>query len=151
MERERRKASKEQRPKPLPFSITQEQLQGYEYSSYPISASAIARKINFLVKEDIDAKKMKRFSYRNINYWLREIGMIEWREWGNGKRKRFPTSEGEAIGLILEIWENYGKRSPVIYFSKEAEQFVIDNIEAVIAAEKGTISDPQDGDEKTND
>ena len=67
----------------LPFSITQEQLQSFEYSSYPISASAIARKINFLVKEAIDEKKIKRFSYRNINYWLYDIGMIEWREWEN--------------------------------------------------------------------
>jgi hypothetical protein len=29
--------------------------------------------------------------------------MIEWREWYNGKSKRFPIAEGEAIGLVLEI------------------------------------------------
>jgi hypothetical protein len=152
IDRERRKQPKEKKSPRLPFSITQEQLEKFEYSSYPISASAIARKINWLVKEDIEEKKIEKFSYRKINYWLREIGMIEWREWNNGKSKRFPTPEGEAMGLILEIWENYGRKSPVIYFSEEAQHFIIDNFEAVIAAEKGSISPLlEEDDEDTND
>ena len=118
-----------------PFSITQEQLARFEYSSCPISASAIARKINWLVKEDIEEKKIEKFSYRKINYWLHEIGMIEWREWDDGKIKRFPTPEGEAVGLLLEMWENYGRKAPVIYFSEEAQRFIIDNFEAVVATE----------------
>ena len=75
--------------------------------------------------------------------------MIEWREWGNGKSKRFPTAEGESIGLVLKIWENYGRKSPVIYLSEEAQHFIIDNIEAVMAAEKGSISSvlEEDGEE----
>jgi hypothetical protein len=78
--------------------------------------------------------------------------MIEWREWENGKQKRFPTAEGEAIGLILQIWENYGRKSPVIYLSEQGQHFIIDNIEAVMAAEKGSISPvPEEDDEETND
>ena len=144
IERERRKLPKEKKPAPPPFSITQEQLQNFEYASFPISASAIARKINWLVREDIEARRMERFSYRKINYWLRDIGMIEWREWHNGKSRRFPTPEGEAAGLILQVWENYGRSTPVIYFSTEAQHFIIDNFEAVMAAEKGTIEPMQD-------
>ena len=87
---------------------------------------------------------MECFSYRKINYWLRSIGMIEWRDWENGKQKRFPTADGEAVGLVLKIRENYGRRSPVIYFSSEAQQFVIDNIEAVIAAERGSLESHRD-------
>jgi hypothetical protein len=95
---------------------------------------------------------MEEFSYRKIHYWLRDIGMIEWREWTDGKAKRFPTAEGEAIGLVWEIRENYGRKSPVIYLSKEAQHFIIDNMEAVMAAEKGSIFPLQDeDDEETND
>ena len=150
---ERRKVPKEKKSKKLPFSITPEQLQQFEYSQYPISVSAMARKINWLVREDIEEKRMEKFSYRKINYWLHDIGMIEWREWGdNGKSKRFPTSDGEAIGLVLRIWENYGRKSPVIYLSEEAQHFIIDNIEAVMAAEKGSISFAQDeGEDVQND
>ena len=152
IDRERRKMPKEKKPVRLPFSITPEQLQNFEYSSYPISVSAMGRKINWLVREDIEEKKIEKFSYRKINYWLRDIGMIEWREWENGKNKRFPTPEGESMGLVLEIWENYGRRSPVIYLSEEAQHFIIDNIEAVIAAEKGSVSPVLEGDdEETND
>ncbi len=43
--------------------------------------------------------------------------MIEWREWENGKIKHFPTAQGEEVGLVLKIWENYGRKLPVIYFS----------------------------------
>ena len=150
IERERRKTARENKPRMLPFSITQEQLQCFEFSQQPISASAIARKINFLVKDAIEEKRMKRFSHRNINYWLCEIGMIEWREWHTGKRKRFPTPEGEAIGLVLEIWENYGKSSPVIYFSEEAQHFIIDHIEAIIAVGTEMAADQKNSDEEAD-
>ena len=148
IDRERRKATKEKKPERLPFSITPEQRQQFEYSPYPISVSAMGRKINWLVREEIEEKRMEKFSYQKINYWLRDIGMIEWREWGNGKKKRFPTPEGEAIGLILQFWENYGRKSPVIYLSEEAQHFIIDNIEAVMAAEKGSISPLQEDDDE---
>ena len=58
--------------------------------------------------------------------------MLEWKEW-EYKHKRVPTPAGEAIGLILVMWENYGRRSPVVYFTEQAQRFVIDNIDAVIA------------------
>ena len=146
IERERKKLSKEKKADRLPFSITSKQLEGFEYSTTPISVSAMAQKINWLVREDIEEMKIKKLSYRNINYWLHSIGMIEWREWNNGKKKRFPTPEGEAMGLVLKIWENYGRKSPVVYLSEEAQHFIIDNIDAVIAAEKGSISPVQDDD-----
>ena len=152
IDRERRKVSREKKSERLPFSITPEQLERFEYSSMPISVSAMGKKINWLVREDIEEMKMEKFSYRKINYWLHAIGMIEWRAWENGKFKRFPTPEGEAIGLVLQIWENYGKRYPVIYLSEEAQPFIIDNIEAVMAAEKGSLSPMQEEDgEETND
>ena len=146
IERERKKVSKEKKADRLPFSITPEQLEKFEYSAMPISVSAMAQKINWLVREDIEEMRIKKLSYRNINYWLHSIGMIEWREWNNGKKKRFPTPEGEAMGLVLKIWENYGRKSPVVYLSEEAQHFIIDNIDAVIAAEKGSISPMQDDD-----
>ena len=152
IDRERRKVSKEKKSERLPFSITPEQLEQFEYSSMPISVSAMGKKINWLVREDIEEMKIEKFSYRKINYWLHAIGMIEWREWETGKSKRFPTPEGEAIGLVLQIRENYGRRSPVIYLSEEAQHFIIDNIEAVMAAEKGSLSPVQEDDgEETND
>ena len=152
IDRERRNMPKEKKSTRLPFSVTDEQLRNFEYSSSPISVLAMGRKINWLVREDIEKKKIKKFSHKKIHYWLRSIGMIEWREWEDGQKKRFPTADGEAIGLILEIWENYGRKSPVIYLSEAAQHFIIDNMEAVLAAEKGSISPlPEEDDESMND
>ena len=40
----------------------------------------------------------------------------------------------------------------MIYFTEEAQHFIIDNIEAVIAAKKGSISPLlEEDDEETND
>lgn len=147
-DRERKRESKANRYEKAPFSITFEQLQGFEYTDFPISATVMARKINALVKDDIDQRRMKPLSYRNINHWLKAIGMIEWRKWDDGKSKRFPTEAGEGVGLVLQIWENYGRSTPVIYFSEKAQHFIIDNIDAVIAAaERGADEAHQDDEE----
>ena len=154
IDRERRKQPKENRSERLPFSITQEQLNDFGYSPNPLSATAVARKINWLVREDIEQKKIEKLSYRKITQWLMNIGMIEYREWEDGKIKRFPTTEGESIGLVLADWDNYGRRTPVIYFTEEAQRFIIDNIDAVIATEikKGKTSYPWViNDEELND
>ena len=136
-----------------PFAISPEQLEKFEYSADPISSTAMARKINWLVRDDIDEKRIKKLSYRSIIQWLINIGMIEYREWENGKSKRFPTADGEEIGLVLSIWEKDGRRTPVIYFNVEAQRFIIDNIDAVIATEvkKGKASYPSGKDNEEDD
>ena len=149
IERERKKMPKEKNAERLPFSITPEQLQKIVYSTQPISVTSMGRKINGLVWEEIAEKRMEKFSYRQINYWLHNMGLIEWREWGNGKLRRFPTADGEAIGLVLEIWENYGRSSPVIYLTEAAQRFIVDNIEAVMVAEVGTSSPSSEEDEES--
>ena len=133
IERTRKQETREKKSEILPFSITPEQLQQYVYSPTPISVSAMGKKINWLVREDIEEKRMKKFPSRNVYNWLQALGMIEWREWDYGKLKRFPTAEGESIGLVLKIWENYGRRTPVVNLSEEAQHFIIDNIEAILA------------------
>lgn len=153
MEFERKRELKEQKNTILRFSVTHEQLQHFEYSPTPISVTDIVQRINCLV-EDVVERKMERLSYRQINQWLLDIGMMEWREWENGKSKRFPTPEGEAIGLVSLIWEKYGRRAPTIYFSEEAQRFIIDNMDAVMATkvEKGKKSYRSNGDaEDTED
>lgn len=131
-----------------PFSITQEQLQNFEYSIEPIPASAIARRINWLVKEDIEQKQMRAFPHRNIYYWLRAANMIEWRIWKNGRSKRYPTALGEELGLVLHFRKTNGTGKPHIYFSEQAQRLIVDNIEAVLAAQKGT---PGEDNEESSD
>jgi hypothetical protein len=147
--RELKKLPKEPKPARIAFAVTPEQLEKYEYEAFPISASVLARKIVGLA-DGAKEKNMERFSYRKINRFLENIGMIEWREWENGKLKRFTTREGEDIGLEVRIWENYGRCAPIIGFTEAAQRFILDNLDAVIATEikKGKTSEPSDDDEE---
>ena len=141
IDRESKKEEREKKSRLVDFSITHEQLQNFEYSSKPISVTVLAKKINRLV----EGENMRKLSYRQIAGWLLNIGMLEYKDIGNGKMKRHPTQQGEEIGIVLEFWERgQGRRYPVIMYSEAAQRFIIDNIDAVISTkiEKGKTSYP---------
>ena len=141
IERESKKEKREKKAQLVDFSITYEQIQKFQYSSRPISATVLAKKINQLV----EGENMKRLSYRQITGWLLNIGMLEYKDIGNGKKKRQPTQQGEEIGIVLLFWERgAGRKYPVIMYSEAAQRFILDNIDAVIATEvqKGKTSYP---------
>ena len=97
---------------------------------------------------------MRKLSYRQITGWLLNIGMLEYKDIGNGKMKRQPTQQGEDIGIVLEFWEKGpGRKYPVIMYSETAQRFILDNIDAVIATEvkKGKTSYPWGIDEEEQD
>ena len=122
-----------------PFYIPPERLECFEFSDTPISATVIAKRINYLAADG----DMERISYRHIIQWLLNIGMLDFKDVGNGKMKRTPTADGEAIGIVLQFRGNInGKTYPVTFYTREAQQFIIDNIEAVAATEikKGKMS-----------
>ena len=131
VERERRK---EVKPKKLPFSITPEELGAFTFSKDPLSPGVIARKLNWLVREETASKRMSKLSYRQINAWLLSIGLIEYKEY-SGKQRLFPTEEGEEMGITSHIWTNYGRSIPVILLNEDAQHLVIDNLDAVMATD----------------
>ena len=143
----------EKRKKPIrersPFFVTPKMLLDFEYSSTPITVPALGKRINQLRKAEIEALEMQRFIYRKIYYWLHDIGMVEWREWSNGKQRRVPTAAGEELGLALRIYENFGRKTPTILLSKSAQRFVIDHMDAVMAAERGSIFPADEEDEES--
>ena len=97
------------------------------------SGTDFLNKINFLV-DSVREGKIKKLSYPRLTKFLVDIGVLEWREWENGKMKRFPTLLGEEIGLQLKIWEKNGRSSPVIYYSESAQRFIVDNIISVLSS-----------------
>ena len=65
-----------------PFVLSLEQIEKFEFSQTPISATVLAKKINRLTEDET----MERISYRHINQWLLNIGMLEYKEVGQGKK-----------------------------------------------------------------
>lgn len=120
--------------KPLkrPFELSVEERSRFAYSEKPIPISEIANRANALA----DSEDMQKCSYSDILEWLGELGMIEWINLPDGKRVRRPTQAGREMGISVE--ERMGDRGSyqAVVYNLKAQEFVIDNLEAVSAAKE---------------
>lgn len=126
------------KPKKLPFRISQEQLEAYIPTSAAIPVSAFVERINELVLTDTDVEQMTKLRYTAVTTWLIEEGLLEETVDNLGKKTKRPTQQGREIGILTE--ERIGQYGPytVVLCSKGAQQFIIDNFDAVLqrASEK---------------
>ena len=93
------------RRKKLPFSITQEQLSQLKVFTSPVSISRLISQINSFVDEE----KMRKLNTPSVNGWLISIGMLE----------EFENEQGVPTSYTV--------------YDKNAQQFIFDNLEAIIA------------------
>lgn len=108
----------------LPFAITREQLEKFQFSDEPISVSIITFRINSLVT-DVNRKKLRS---SDITDWLISVDMLALVEIG-GNRYKFPTKKGEALGLSVERREaESGELYDVVVFNRAAQGLIIDNL-----------------------
>lgn len=115
----------------IPFSVSVEQLERFEYSSDPIPVSEIAKRIYAMA----DNENMEKVCYRQINQWLLNIGMLYLHDFGGRKPVKRPTEDGNQIGITVETrMGRYGEYQVVLY-NEEAQRFILDNLDAVIATE----------------
>jgi hypothetical protein len=119
----------------VPLYVTPDMLSDFVASEKPVSATVLAKNINETLKTYIEVNNTTKLSYRKITQFLLNIGMIEYKDIGNGKMKRVPTKDGEEIGLTLVVWNNYGRLINAIFYNESAQRFIVDNIEAVINTE----------------
>ena len=133
----------------IPFAVSLEQLEKFEYSAEPIAVSEIAKRIYAMA----DNENMEKVSYRQINQWLLNIGMLYLHDFGGKKPVKRPTEEGNQIGITVETrMGRYGEYQVVLY-NEGAQRFILDNLEAVAATEakKGKAYEAGVNDSKEND
>lgn len=116
----------------IPFAITEEELKNYEFSENPIALSEIAKRINALN----DNENMKKLTYNHLADWLMSIGMLEYAAKSDGSTTKYPTEAGKQMGIVVEKRQGtYGEYLTVVY-NKQAQQFIIDNMDAVLDSMK---------------
>ncbi|MGN1130745.1 MAG: hypothetical protein ACI4Q8_05275 [Ruminococcus sp.] len=114
-------------PDRVPFSVSSEQLLHFQFSDTPLSISEITRRINAL----IDTIYVKELKLGSIAEWLVSINMLS-NITVNNKTRRIPTEAGKNLGITTEErMGQYGHYEAVLY-NRNAQQFIIDNIDAVI-------------------
>ena len=121
------------------FTITPQELTRFPFSDTPLKITEIVRRINELS----NSEDMKQLQPVNITEYLRENGFMELCDNGQGKQVRLPTEAGYSIGLTAEDrTAPNGQPYTAIFYSRDAQQFIIDNMEAVLAKLHG--NDNQD-------
>ena len=123
--------TKPKRASKIPFAVSLEQLEKFEYSTEPVSVSEIAKRIYAMA----DNENMEKVSYRQINQWFLNIGMLYLHDFGGKKPVKRPTEEGNQIGITVEKRiGRYGEYQVVLY-NEDAQRFILDNLEAVVNTE----------------
>ena len=78
---------------------------------------------------------MEKVSYRQINQWLLNIGMLYVHDFDGRKTVKRPTEEGNQIGITVETRMGRSGEYQVILYNEDAQRFILDNLEAVVATE----------------
>ena len=78
---------------------------------------------------------MKKLTYSGILTWLSEIGMMEWSSTLDGKRTKRPTKIGKENGISVEDRIGNKGNYQVVVYDTSAQHFIIDNLDAILAAE----------------
>lgn len=116
-------------PRKKTFSLTNEEREKIQISERPLSVTEISKHLNSLV----DLETTKKISANAINEWLLELGFLCTVTLPNNRHRKSPTAQGNGIGIFTEErMGQYGKYVAVL-FSSSAQQFIYDNIEAIVA------------------
>ncbi len=124
---------KEKKSRKQAYFLLPEQAAQFEYSDAPITGSEILKRIAAVGPTE----GVKKLPGRNLAKWLICLDLIEEVEI-DGDRIRRPTESGKEIGILLEERQGeYGSYYVVLY-NRDAQQFIVDNIEALITFDSRT-------------
>ena len=117
----------------LKFYLSAEQISEFSFSEKPIPISEIAKRINALITNE----NMRKISYRDLTNWLLTVGMLFEETGYDGKIIKRPTEQGNSIGISTEVRTGQRGEYVVVVYNQEAQTFIIDNIEAIVALKYG--------------
>lgn len=83
--------------KKMPFNISKDEINKYQYSDEDLSISKIVKKINDLVSNE----NMTKLKATEVSNWLINIGLIM-EGTLYGKKVKRPTEKGKIIGMYIE-------------------------------------------------
>lgn len=116
-----------------PYFLSPEQVAQFEYSDTPLTVTEIYNRIVSVGPKE----GVKKFPRKRLIRWLLCLELIEEIEI-NGIKVKSPTDSGKDFGITLE--ERHGQYGfyYVTLYNRDAQQFIIDNIEAILAFDNGT-------------
>lgn len=111
------------------FRLSLEERERVEFSSQPIPASELARRMN----DAVGTQDCKKISYRQITNWLVNVGMLKLSENAIGSQRHRPTDSGKKMGIFVDNRVGQYGSYQVVLYNINAQHFVVDNIDAIVA------------------
>lgn len=94
----------------------------------PVSVKQIVKQIN----DQIEDPNMRRLQSKQVTEWLAVTGMLAVKNDQKGIPIKYPTEKGKQLGITSEYRSARGETYLVAVYSREAQQFIIDNLDAII-------------------
>ena len=110
------------------FTLPYEKRKQISLSDSPVSVSQIVKQIN----DQIEDPNMRRLQSKQVIEWLAVTGMLAVKNDQKGIPIKYPTDKGKQIGITSEHRSARGETYLVAVYSREAQQFIIDNLDAII-------------------
>lgn len=127
------------------FYLSAESICKFPFSAAPIPVSEITKRLNAIA----DLAECRKLRHVAITSWLMEIGALELRSTADGRNIKIPTAQGNELGIFEEKRMGMNGEYRVVVYSREAQQFIIDNIEAIIChanvTKKNTVASENQG------
>lgn len=111
------------------FFLSADSIYNFSFSETPIPVSEITKRLNDLA----DLEVCHKLKHSAITNWLISIGALEIRELADGRNTKRPTEQGKELGISSEKRTSMNGEYVVVVYSRDAQQFILDNIEAIVA------------------
>lgn len=126
---EKKKRKPKEKAVKIPFSLTLEQIDNFQYSEQPVTLTVLAETIYKAAGNE----HMEKFTYRHIAEWLCDAGLLQVYTLQSGRNVKRPTPQGTELGIIVETKAGqYGDYQLVVY-NVTAQRFIVDNVDAITA------------------
>lgn len=115
-----------------PFTITSDEKARVELTDEPVQITRFCQRIN----SQVDTENLSKLKVIAFGKWLLEKEILTVDVY-KGKEYRKPTQLGESLGLCSALRIFGDREYYATTYSKDAQQFLIDNLDEVIAISNG--------------
>ena len=122
-----------------PFALSFEDRARYSFGDWPATVSVIAQRLNELV----DLSTMQKLKTTSITAFLMQSGLLFEEESPNGSKNKRPTEAGRSLGITTTVRNGQNGEYTAVIYSKEAQQFILDNLDAIAAVNAAPLHENQ--------
>ena len=112
-----------------PFALTPAEAARFDYSDVPIPVGELTQRVNACLTDE----NTQRLRNGVISAFLEEAGFLASETDADGRARRLATEAGERIGIYSETRTGYRGPYTVTLYTRDAQVFVLDHIDAIAA------------------